>query len=424
MAAVIVTFLLALLGLGLLVSASSVAPAALEAPKTGVDMICHPDDPAECYPRVFQASDEFQVVKEGQELPQGLHVRLNIWTGMKEAKINVPSEEIPELSGLAVDSAVVLVDPEPAETPEATVPKGAPVYEAAGKIKQPTDESKAFHDSLSILKKAATERGVADAAFSEAVETLRDMSHDIYYGLVLTKDTEAVKNLFCLASGIPVQTTDGADEKWVFPIREAASTLSSAIQNNPTALEEISKSWDEISSTDCTGGGEAQVKDRFPGFDTLAHDGTEHGAARVRSVVSTLNGLLKSAVIRDRLLENDLMSGLLRLLMPREAHWDSAQAKVGQLIMDNFLDEDLGATLKIWPKVSQRSHAECAKLQKDEHQGLADGDGCWDYVIQSIAKRHGADDTHWSMEFLRLLRKQDSQQSEEETPKRSIKDEL
>ena len=71
------------------------------------DIICHTSNREECYPRIFQPTEEFQTVHDDQELPSGLHVRLNIWTGQKEAKINVPDEEDPALEGLPVDSAIV-----------------------------------------------------------------------------------------------------------------------------------------------------------------------------------------------------------------------------------------------------------------------------------------------------------------------------
>ena len=50
-----------------------------------VELICH--NRSDCYPKVFQATSEFQRVRDDQDLPAGLHVRLNVWTGEKEAKV-------------------------------------------------------------------------------------------------------------------------------------------------------------------------------------------------------------------------------------------------------------------------------------------------------------------------------------------------
>jgi nucleotide exchange factor SIL1 len=36
---------------------------------------------------VFKPSDEWQEVKECQSIPPGLHVRINLQTGLKEAKL-------------------------------------------------------------------------------------------------------------------------------------------------------------------------------------------------------------------------------------------------------------------------------------------------------------------------------------------------
>lgn len=36
---------------------------------------------------VFIPTTEWQVVKEGQSIPKGLHVRMNLQTGLKEAKL-------------------------------------------------------------------------------------------------------------------------------------------------------------------------------------------------------------------------------------------------------------------------------------------------------------------------------------------------
>ncbi|CAG8599695.1 9548_t:CDS:2 [Ambispora leptoticha] len=40
-----------------------------------------------CYHKVFQPTNEFQNVLEGQEVPAGLHIRVDINTGMKQAKL-------------------------------------------------------------------------------------------------------------------------------------------------------------------------------------------------------------------------------------------------------------------------------------------------------------------------------------------------
>ncbi|KAI9824237.1 MAG: hypothetical protein M1832_002044 [Thelocarpon impressellum] len=68
--------------------------------------ICDPADPTLCYPRVFSPTVDFQPVLEGQEIPPGLHVRLDVSTGKKEARLNVPSVD----EGTADTEAVFVGD--------------------------------------------------------------------------------------------------------------------------------------------------------------------------------------------------------------------------------------------------------------------------------------------------------------------------
>ena len=44
-------------------------------------------------PDVFQPTSEWQVVQEGQSIPRGLHVRINLETGVKEAKLMEDSDK-------------------------------------------------------------------------------------------------------------------------------------------------------------------------------------------------------------------------------------------------------------------------------------------------------------------------------------------
>ena len=65
------------------------------------DVICDVTDGLGCYPAVFEATDVFQPILPGQSLTSGLHVRVNMGTGQKEAKLI--------LDGESSDSAVQIV---------------------------------------------------------------------------------------------------------------------------------------------------------------------------------------------------------------------------------------------------------------------------------------------------------------------------
>ena len=53
----------------------------------------------------FVATDEWQEIREGQKVPAGLHYRMNLETGKKEAKILVEDNNQSESSG------AILTDP-------------------------------------------------------------------------------------------------------------------------------------------------------------------------------------------------------------------------------------------------------------------------------------------------------------------------
>lgn len=349
------------------------------------DLICHTTDPKDCYPRVFQATDEFQTVHDDQEIPLGLHVRLNVWTGAKEAKINVPDEQNPALEGLPVDSAVVIVDPEQPDTP--VIPSGAPAYEPVGKIKEPENGASSFYDALKLLKNDGDKSQGIDAA----LENLEDMSHDLYYGLKIAEDPEAVKALFCLMGEQSASTTEEGPRP---RDHQAAMIISGALQNNPSALKEVAKIWPEVMGTQCPGETSPLSKTFYSSFvpsDTTDPVKSKPAASMAKAKVSAINVLIKDDVIREHFMKHDGMKRLLEVLIPEQQEWNGAQRKVGNLMLDNFLDTDMGATPGQWPTA--------AKLEDDKCQSKASEteEGCWDYHVERIMKHNeGGDENHWS----------------------------
>jgi nucleotide exchange factor SIL1 len=360
-----------------------------KAAKQDSDLICHTSNPDECYPRIFQPTDEFQTVHSDQELPNGLHVRLNIWTGQKEAKINVPGESDASLEGLPVDKAVVVVDPEQQPDDAPIIPRGAPKYEPVGKVKGPQQESVAFHEGLTMLKSGVTKAG---QAFDDALEELENLSHDLYYGLKIAEDSEAVKALLCLMSGQGAPTTDGASPR----DQQAAAILAGALQNNPTALTEVTKVWPQLVGSECPNTKETLRLGVYSSvMPSRNGDGadTQQAAARVKSKVAVINGLIKDPSIRAEFLNDGGMAALLRVLMPEDKAWAGAQRKVGQLVLDNFLDEDMGAVLGQWPNIPRLGDEQC---QTEESQTA---EGCWDYHVARIMKSSRASKGDWSRDL-------------------------
>ncbi|KAM0564010.1 hypothetical protein ACHAPJ_000218 [Fusarium lateritium] len=395
------SFLLALmLGIVLCVfAAPTLASSSRPSPNADVELICHTDNPKDCYPKVFQPTDEFQVVHDDQELPHGLHVRLNMSTGKKEAKINVPDEGNPALEGLPVDQAVVVVDQDQPDTPQ--IPKGAPAYEPIGKIKEPEDEEfvgKPFFTAMKMLKAGETDGG---KDFDNALEGMEELSHDIYYGLKVTEDPAVMKALFCMMAD-----SDVAYPADIIPRdHQAAAVLGAALQNNAAALKEVTKQWPSLMEAQCPRT-EKSLKESFYSPLVPSHVpssiNTKTLASTAKAKVGAINGLIKSDIIRGEFLKNDGMKLLLEVLVPEGKEWDTTQRKVGQLVLDTFLDEDMGAKLGQWPRTARASDAQCRVYETSTEEG------CWDYHVARILKEHKKDSGHWSRDLhnrLAALRK-------------------
>lgn len=374
--------------------AASASPSSASQPSqpAGADLICHTENPSECYPRVFQPTDEFQTVHEDQELPPGLHVRLNIWTGHREAKINDPTEIDPSLEGLPVDQGIIAVDPEQPEAP--VIPKGAPAYDNVGAVKGPEHEALYFYEALEMLKSGIIKD---DKAFDSALEDLEDICHDIYYGVKVTEDPQVMKALLCLMAdqGVDAPNSDTTPRN-----SQAASVLAGALSNNPTALKAVAKTWPELMGSTCPGAKEkGTLGDAFYSSIMPSNGGDLDSASTAKTVkakVSAINGLIKDDSIRAEFLENDGMKHLVEVLTVPETSnkaWAGAQRKVGQLALDNFLDEEMGATLGQWPTKAKLSNVQCETdiFQSDE--------GCWQHHVERIMKENSKDDGHWSKDL-------------------------
>ncbi|PIA17119.1 hypothetical protein COEREDRAFT_86516 [Coemansia reversa NRRL 1564] len=57
-----------------------------------------------CYPRIFNATNEFQLIMPGQEIPRGLHVQLDMGTGQRQARLMAADDSVDE-QALAITPA-------------------------------------------------------------------------------------------------------------------------------------------------------------------------------------------------------------------------------------------------------------------------------------------------------------------------------
>ncbi|KAL2758846.1 hypothetical protein ACRALDRAFT_1080505 [Sodiomyces alcalophilus JCM 7366] len=398
----------AILGLVLLLPASS-ASQPEPSPSADVELICHTDNPAECYPKIFQPTEEFQVVHEDQEIPNGLHVRMDIWTGRKEAKLNDPSDdENPALEGLPVDSGVVVVEPQAAAgESEGSIPSGAPVYESFGRVKAPEEESGQFYSNLEYVKKGP---GGTDLPFDEVLEFLAEISHDIYYGEKIAENPDTVQALLCLMVQQGEEPAKSNEEARPPPPRnqQAASIVGAALQNNPPAARFVGDAWPSLMESTCTGrdGEKFTLRDGFyaplvPLDLSAGEDPPPAAAALVKARVGALSSLLRNPAVRDDFLASGGMDRLLEALAGRTTGggpWTGVQRKVGHLLLDHFLDEESGATKGLWP-VFRASEPDAVKRRLGR-----EADERWIEAVRAVReKQAGKDGEHWSVVVLREL---------------------
>jgi nucleotide exchange factor SIL1 len=365
----------------------AISPANSVSPVADEDLICSSTDENDCYPRIFVPTEQFQVIREGQDIPSGLHVRMDINSGEREARLNVPMEGedsfeeslLEALKDLPTEQSVVVVpqpegDAEQEELKPAMrdqVPIAPPVYESAGKIPPPPptsgDEISTFQAALIFIKSEGR-------AFDKALDDLSELAHDIYYGLEIAKDAPVMEKLLCLVMG------SGSDK---FPAKEnnrdhkAATILASAVQNNPTALKEIGGLWNMLVYPTC---GMELYEAKSHGkkdFVSILRNrlGREKDPHTLKAKVSAISGLLKEPVIRQDFLQKGGMEMLLAIFLKKGVDFDIVRKKVLELVNDNFLDEGMGAALREWPKMPVNEVKRCRT------KGHMLEDGCWEYQV-------------------------------------------
>lgn len=377
-------------------AASSSTPS--ESPSAEADLICHTDNPADCYPKVFSPTEEFQIIHDDQDLPPGLHVQLDIQTGQKQARLNIPTEEDPALKGLPVDRSIVVIDSE--VTPDSPqIPPNAPAYEPIGVVKQPKEKNDGFFEALQSVKSHAENGQYARSdQLAQALEELEDISHDMYYGLQIAEDEEALQGLFCIV------TSRDTEQATAQPLSErndflASSIIASAVQNNQPALRAIEKSWDNVMQSQCkhhTSSLKQTLYDQLvPSTEPSDMEALEADFMRLNLAV--LDGLMKSSRIRDEFLEEGGMKSLLQILLTTGELWQPRRIKVARVVSDTFLDEDVGATLGVWPSQEVLEAAKCVKGQSDYLS-----DGCWEHHLEVIGQ--DPSNAEWSQSLLSRLR--------------------
>ena len=203
------------------------------------DQICHATDLSDCYPKIFEPTNEFQVIHDDQDIPAGLHVRMNMQTGLTEAKLDDGNDDEEVNAVLAIeDDAKASPSEEP--TPEFKFSENSQrVLKATGQY--PSKDFGGARHSTDALDSSysstfAANKPILDTISSNnpdrstlllALENLEYAAHDIHHGLQLTQSATSMHTLTGLLNST---NTD-------VQIRTAAALiLGTAIQNNPAAL--------------------------------------------------------------------------------------------------------------------------------------------------------------------------------------------
>jgi nucleotide exchange factor SIL1 len=343
------------------------------------DLICHTSDPDECYPRVFIPTADFQVVREDQQIPPGLHVRLDIVTGQKEAKIYDASAD----AGDAEYEAVQVVPgkgpvhvPLDSESPFPDSPRAQDYPLASnsadsyGPIRPPTTLAKdtpIFDAAITALLKQPPVTNL-----SAHLQQLRDLTDDMYWGLQLASNEGAIQELAKLVA---------SPEKDAEQSARAASILASAGRNNAPAVSTMlsyhvplsnagehwwsGTVWDAVMRV-------LQLDTQAEVDATSPHISASLEAKAYERYVSLLSSLL-SWTPEHR---TDLIDQVTRLAGPKHfnpgaagasAVWDNARKRLLALLTDHYLPSSGGTPVgeeKVIRLAELRTHQYCTLLRE------------------------------------------------------------
>lgn len=186
---------------------------------------------ATCYAKVFEATNEWEQIKPGQQLPGGLDIRINLETGLKEAKLGTDDtnrknfEETVQSSTIASPGEKALVQVEPKDSHELSD------YEF----------SNDFGIIRALTKKAESEPSSLSAYDIDTLETkfddLMEFAHDYKHGYKI------VSHEFSLLRNISF------DERLPISLRELSTRMiTSCLRNNPPVVEYTNQAYPDFHS--------------------------------------------------------------------------------------------------------------------------------------------------------------------------------
>lgn len=199
------------------------------------ELVC-PDsnNPTICYPKIFVPTNDWQVIKPGQDIPAGLHVRLNLETSEREAKL-MTSESDSEIN----NESVVLVGGDSVEENNDSPEKfkheqiaSALHINKKNKLRVSQGDLSDFNSAVEEVEQYDQDKGGqhdGKERLLKALDTINDLSHDIELGEQLTSNEVLFRKLILLAS----PTNDVQLEEKIYNI------IAASLRNNPGATHNL-----------------------------------------------------------------------------------------------------------------------------------------------------------------------------------------
>ena len=259
---------------------------------------------------------------------------MNLATGVKEARLNVPEpEDAPQADLIIIDNppSHESVDEEPASAPglqDQSAPEAhrgyAPPWPPAF---DPTELALFVEASAALLRPNSTTSSL------DALSTLTDLTHSHHWGLTLMKDPSLSNLLLTVIYNRPLSPKEPVD----IP-SAAALLLGTAIQNNPDALQAFLSHF--VPSSRAVAGMPSDPLQAVMNVLFVSHGNGDDVSLRTRSVFLLSQLCQDPAQIRDFL----KIDGLEILLEQFEADHmvvgdgkDKLRAKIANFIHDHIL---------------------------------------------------------------------------------------
>ena len=374
-------------------------------PEASTALVCPNDNPSECYPSLFQPTIHFQKIRPNQSLPPGLHVRLNIQTGEKEARLNVP-EGIDENK-----DAIVVIDDVPhleekalgiveeGETPLQLRLQDAPKQAEHARPYSPprsapsADPNEAIHyeAALSIIKqkilvpRLRASTVVYTSGVADALETLTELAHSLEWGLAICRNADLGHSL--LVSITPVHHLEYIDPE----LRSVVLLLmATAIQNNPDALAAL------LEHDTVENGYQVTLQSAL---SSLNLDGSAEGADS--SIVARAIFFLSQLCANDGVMQAfsgpavNGLSLLLEVFLASPLDADRGQLKIRHRIanfMEDHAEQIAGLYLGDGRKTLDAGTKEFQTLLRS-----------WCRTLESLAEKHKEDDLVGTIEAKREI---------------------